>query len=98
MWRIVNTNITCLAAHKFTRERGGSQDHQRNELMRLLEQFKRCDDREIAFFAICDGPYYDKSTLSMLREYKRNEPPFSFACPINEVIENVEKLQLHYSK
>ena len=98
MWGVVNTNIICIAAHKFTRERGGSQDHQRNELMRLLEQFKRCDDNKIAFFAICDGPYYDKSILSMLRAHERNAPPFSFACPIGEVPKNVEKLQLHYSK
>ncbi len=34
----------------------------------------------------------------MLREFEQKEPPFSFACPIGEVPENVEKLQLHYSK
>lgn len=92
MWTAGNTGIKCFAAHKFTRERGGAQDHQRNELMRLLEYFENCQDRGTAFFAICDGPYYDKQTLSMLRENARREPPYSFACPVEEVHKNVEKL------
>lgn len=92
MWKVVNSDITCIAAHKFTRERGGAQDPQRNELMRLLELFKLCDDEKIAFFAICDGPYYDDRTLSMLRQHVNKEPPYSFACPIGDVPKNVEKL------
>ena len=91
-WMAGNTHIRCFAAHKVTRESGGAQDHQRNELIRLLQTFKRCNDEKTALFAICDGPYYDEQTLSMLREQVRKEPPYSFACPIGDVPQNVEKL------
>ena len=56
MWMAGNTPIRCLATHKFTREPGGSQDHQRDELIRLLQMFQNCDNENIALFAICDGP------------------------------------------
>ena len=92
MWRAGDTNIKCFAAHKFTRESGGSQDHQRNELIRLLQMFQNCNDQKTAFFAICDGPYYDARTLSILRQYTQTEPPYSFACPVGDVPKNVEKL------
>ena len=92
MWIAGSTQIKCFAAHKFTRESGGAQDHQRNELIRLLQSFKGCDNEKIALFAICDGPYYNERTLSMLREHVRKEPPYSFACPIGDVPKNVEKL------
>ena len=92
MWRAGNTHIRCFAAHKFTREPGGSQDHQRNELIRLLQMFQNCTDTNTALFAICDGPYYDTRTLSILRQHVREEPPYSFACPVGEVPNNVEKL------
>ena len=92
MWIAGNTNIKCFAAHKFTREPGGSQDHQRNELIRLLQAFKKCKDQNASFFAICDGPYYDGRTLSILRQHVREEPPYSFACPIGDVPKNVENL------
>ena len=92
MWIAGDTHIKCFAAHKFTREPGGSQDHQRNELIRLLQMFQNCNENNIALFAICDGPYYDARTLSILRENVRQEPPYSFACPIGEVPKNVEKL------
>ena len=93
MWIAGNTDIKCFAAHKFTREPGGSQDHQRNELIRLLQAFKNCQDKNTSFFAICDGPYYDTRTLSILRQHvQQKESPYSFACPIGDVPENVEKL------
>lgn len=91
-WMAGNTHIMCFAAHKVTRESGGAQDHQRDELIRLLQRFQHCNNKKIAFFAICDGPYYDEKTLSMLRGHVRNELPYSFACPIGDVPQNVEKL------
>ena len=92
MWTAGDTSIKCFAAHKFTRERGGAQDHQRDELMRLLELFENCNDKKTAFFAICDGSYYNEQTLLMLRENVSQEPPYSFACPVGDVPNNVEKL------
>jgi len=95
MWRAGNTHIKCFAAHKFTREKGGTQNHQRDELIRLLQMFQNCKDENTALFAICDGPYYNEQNLSRLRQHVRNvqnEPPYSFACPIGDVPENVEKL------
>ncbi len=91
-WMVGNTHIKCFAAHKVTREPGGAQDHQRDELIRLLQRFQHCNNKKIVFFAICDGPYYDERTLSMLRVHVRNEHPYSFACSIGDVTKNVEKL------
>ncbi len=93
-WNVANTDIICFAAHKFTREHGGAQDHQGSELMRLLKLFKGCQDKKLAFFAICDGPYYNEQILSNLRQHIRKEPPYSFACPIGDVPQIVEKLLL----
>ncbi|MCY4404147.1 MAG: hypothetical protein OXD54_16400 [Candidatus Poribacteria bacterium] len=91
-WIVGNTHIRCFAAHKVTREAGGAQDNQRNELINLLQMFKHNNNKKIAFFAICDGAYYDQRTLSMLREHVRNEPPYSFACPVGDVPHNVRNL------
>ena len=76
LWRAGNTSITCVAAHKVTREKGGAQDHQRNELITLLQFFQHSKDMEVVLFVICDGAYYDERTLSILREYVRSETPF----------------------
>ena len=92
MWTVGDTHINCFAAHKFTREEGGAQNHQRDELIRLLQMFRGSNNKRIALFAICDGPYYNEQNLSLLRENVRQEPPYSFACPIGEVPKNVEKL------
>lgn len=92
IWKAGNTDIKCLAAHKYTRESGGSQDHQRNELISLLKRFQTCDDKNVSLFAICDGPYYTERNLSLLREHTRDEAPYSFACPIGEVPKIVEDL------
>ena len=92
MWTVNNTNIKCFGAHKFTGERGGGQNHQRDELIELLKYFKRCSDKKIVLFAICDGPYYTGQNLSLLLQHVQEKPPYSFACPIYEVPKNVEKL------
>ena len=97
-WIAGDTGIVCFAAHKFTRESGGNQDNQFNELIRLLQAFKSCNDKKIALFAICDGPYYDARTLSVLLQHVREEPPYSFACPIDDVPENVKKLLKSWGK
>lgn len=95
MWAAGDTHIRCFASHKFTREAGGAQDHQRDELIRLLQMFQLSTNEKVAFFAICDGPYYNKQMLSNLRQHVRRDPPYSFACPIGEVPQNVEKFLKH---
>ena len=98
IWTAGDTCITCFGAHKFTREKGGSQNHQRDELMRLLQIFKNCDNKNIAPFAICDGPYYNEKVLFDFRQHVRTEPPYSFAGPIDDVPKNVEKILKDYEK
>ena len=92
MWTVSNTHIKCFGAHKFTGEQGGGQNHQRDELIELLKFFKLCNDEKIVLFAICDGPYYNERNLSLLLQHVREEPPYSFACPVGDVPKNVEKL------
>ena len=97
MWIAGNTSIRCLAAHKVTREKGGAQDHQRDELIRQLQSFQNCTEYDLALFVICDGSYYTGQNLSRLLEHVRNEKPYSFAGPIGDVPHNVKKLISKYN-
>ncbi|RKU27311.1 hypothetical protein C6497_11205 [Candidatus Poribacteria bacterium] len=96
MWIAGDTSIRCLAAHKVTREAGGAQDHQRDELIRLLMAFQKCIENDIALFVICDGPYYTEQNLSKLLAQVRNQKPYSFASPIGDVPRNIRTLISNY--
>lgn len=56
-------NIKCYASHKYTKEDGGSQDNQHNDLCHFMDQANTTEDENIIFFAICDGEYYQKMVV-----------------------------------
>lgn len=57
-------SIVFYGSHKYTKEDGGSQDNQRNDLVRFIEKTAGNRDKNVYFFAIADGAYYDKKTKS----------------------------------
>lgn len=61
-WDLTNVNtgeiFTCYASHKYTKDNGGAQDNQYNDVKIFMEHASKNDDRYILFFAVCDGKYY----------------------------------------
>ncbi len=82
-WRTERT--TCYAMHKFTREGGGNQDSQFNEMRQLLQQFVRCPDTTCMLLVIVDGLYYTGQRLADLRRFTRDHPPQSYVTRIQDV-------------
>lgn len=79
-WR--TGQITCYAAQKYTKEVGGNQDNQFNELERLLQDFQNCRSDRIAFFVLVDGPYYTDTRIRQLRRLVRTEIPRSYVTGV----------------
>ena len=82
-WR--TGDVTCYAMHKHTRDSGGAQDNQREEMSKLLQQFLRCPDETCILLVIVDGPYYTPVQMAKLRHYTRDRPPRSYALHIQDV-------------
>lgn len=62
-WKIQrpdNSWVTCFATHKFTGDEGGSQDNQFKDVQDFMKQAGSCVAEHLFFFAICDGPYYQR--------------------------------------
>lgn len=76
---------TFLASHKYTRESGGSQDQQFNEMRDLLRRFLNCRQRNHVLMVIVDGAYYTVSKMHDLRNITRTHDPLSFAVHIEQV-------------
>ena len=81
-WR--TGEITCYAAQKYTREGGGNQDNQFNEVVRLLQNFQRRTNNGTALFVLVDGPYYTDQRLAQLRRRTRAQP-HSYVTSINDL-------------
>lgn len=83
-WR--TGKFTVYASHKYTREGGGNQDSQYNEILHLLTMFQRARESEdVVLLAIVDGPYYTKSRMDRLHRFCRDRAPRSEAMQIEAV-------------
>ena len=80
-WR--TGTVTCYAAQKYTKEVGGNQDNQFNEVERLLQDYQKRTANDTALFVLVDGPYYTKQKLDQLRSLTRNQSPYSYVSSIN---------------
>lgn len=49
-----------FASHKYTKENGGAQDNQYNDIKNFMQLAKLNDKKNQIFIAICDGEYYQK--------------------------------------
>ena len=89
MWETGKT--ICYAMHKYTKEGGGNQDSQFQEMVLLLRNFQSCNDKNCILFVIADGEYYHGKKMNELRNHVRSQPPKSYALSIQElpgVLEN----------
>lgn len=80
-WEIclLNTGevFTCYASHKHTKESGGAQDNQYNDIKTFMQLAKLNKDKNTIFLAICDGEYYQqkdtadktKTKIEMLNQW-----------------------------
>ena len=58
------------AAHKYTKDEGGAQDNQYNDLVEFLINAAKSNYENIYFLAIGDGAYYQRSTNDNGVSYK----------------------------
>lgn len=61
--------LNFYATHKYTREEGGAQDNQYQDVKIFHAHAKKCVDKNCLFLSITDGPYYwqnDNERICML--------------------------------
>ena len=80
-WR--TGGVTCYAAQKYTRESGGNQDNQFNEIQALLRNFLQRINNDVALFVLVDGPYYNVARLAQLQALVRMQNPRSYVASVN---------------
>ena len=83
----------CFAMHKYTKDKGGAQDNQLNEMIALLERFLKCSEKDYVLIVIVDGVYYQGKPLETLAGLTRTKPPESFVTPIEGVPSILKKLK-----
>ena len=93
-FRWTTGDTTFYAMHKYTKEGGGNQDSQYQEMIELMKRFHRCNDPNIALIVIVDGDYYQEGNgvrLSKLRHHQRTTAPKSHALSIGELPRMLEQ-------
>lgn len=73
-FNIVNSDnrlIKVYASHKYTKDSGGAQDNQYENLINFMEHAKDNRDKDVYFLAICDGPYFQKTDAHGLSKIER---------------------------
>ena len=78
--------VTCYAAQKYTREGGGTQDNQFNEIQSLLRNFLQRINNGVALFILVDGPYYNAARLAQLQGLVRMQNPRSYVSSVNALL------------
>ncbi|MCY3915871.1 MAG: hypothetical protein OXG49_07645 [Chloroflexi bacterium] len=84
-FRWTTNNIACFAAQKYTKEGGGNQDSQFNELEMLLMNFLQRTNNGMALFALVDGAYYNEDRLKQLDALVRERRPRSYVTSVNSL-------------
>ena len=77
--------ITCCAAQKYTKEGGGNQDNQFNEIELLLRNFQVRTNNGVALFVLVDGPYYNEAHVARLQGLMRLQSALSYVASVNEL-------------
>ena len=84
-FRWTTAGLRCLAAQKYTKEGGGNQDSQFNELEQLLRNFLQRTNNGVALFILVDGAYYTTQRLGQLEALVRTNPPRSYVASVNSL-------------
>ena len=74
-----------MAAHKYTKETGGAQDNQRNDLLNFAKNADQYTGNEYLFAAIGDGEYYSENKLRSMFE----EAPSVIFCNSDSLVEEL---------
>ena len=82
-FRWETAGIVCLAAQKYTKEGGGNQDSQFNELEQLLRNYLQRTNNGMALFVLVDGAYYTEERVGQLNALVRMMPPRSYVASVN---------------
>jgi hypothetical protein len=72
-----------FASHKYTKNSGGAQDNAFNEQKEFLRKFKNNEKENQYLFVICDGTYYTKEKIKILKDLTSKR---SFVVSIEEVV------------
>jgi hypothetical protein len=83
----VNKNKEFYASHKYTKNSGGSQDSAFSEQKAFLGKFKNNDKENQYLFIICDGQYYTKQRIKILKNLMSKR---SFVVNIEKVVSTVK--------
>lgn len=84
-FRWITNGLHCLAAQKYTKEGGGNQDSQFNELVQLLQNYAVRTNNGVALFILVDGAYYNEARLAKLFGLVRTKPPKSYVTSVNSL-------------
>lgn len=84
-FRWITKGKTCFASHKYTDQKGGSQDQQFEEMEYLLKRFRDCEEKNYVLIVIVDGAYYTDEKMQKLRRLTRNDELRSFVAHIEQV-------------
>ncbi len=82
-----------FASHKYTKDGGGAQDNQYEDIQNFLRHTRDCNLKNTIFLAICDGEYYltkDSKTgdITKIERLKRlTDGKTSFVMQIDELKE-----------
>lgn len=86
----------CYASHKYTKDGGGAQDNQYNDLRDFMENSRQNNNDNIRFFAICDGEYYQHKDSNgytkieiLNRDFEKKDK--LIALPIDNLFNYLEK-------
>lgn len=90
-------DATFYAMHKYTKEGGGTQDSQYQEMVELMKRFLHCRDEKLVLAVIVDGEYYQENNakrLRILQSHQRPQAPKSHALTIGELPDLLKKYML----
>ncbi|GMO67412.1 MAG: hypothetical protein Ta2D_12990 [Rickettsiales bacterium] len=87
---------TFYASHKYTKDEGGSQDNQYEDIQKFLRNVIDNNEKNTIFLAICDGEYYqtkDSKTgdATKIERLKKLTTYNSFVLTINDLKEFLNK-------
>lgn len=85
----LNNKKTIYCTHKYTKESGGAQDNQLNDVLAFMENSKNLMSNDIFCLAILDGDYYINKIENINQKYKTKNCQ---AITINNLNEYISEL------
>lgn len=84
-----NKQFNFYSSHKYTKDKGGSQDNQYNDLKKYLDNASKNKEDCNIFLAICDGQYYNSNKNNKINEINKHYSNINniFALNINQLNE-----------